>query len=422
MWANFFGPACCCVDGTLECSDVTYLPDDENWGELIVADGELDDSGTPAKWDLAPGDRLVMGGGQFSPGTDAWFHTVELRGGAIDIKWDGLTFEYRPAAGTISSSLGSSIFIPDSDLWTGWEDESVGGAVRVGNYLTFYVTPNWLSVWLWRQRPTAPGSGIRTQTRGSAQNFARSNVGSPKGLEIEAVGSASVVSWRVADATVKTAGGVIVQQCVRPEVNLAGCTERLHQTREFPEVNGDYDTYECVSGVPCNFVGSYSGGFTPVNFLGDPIIPADHSKVACNLQAFHQHPDGDFQTTGRYYPTINLGFICQLTLPSISAAQPYPQPSALRQIDVRIVGPTWTPSFPNIREAYPLGLFVNQAIPYSATGFASGSVDWDSSEESQDIGSWFDSVNPDWCTNWNCWWPDDPMHKLTSLRVSWAFD
>ena len=235
MAYNRFDPGDNCCSG--ECADVTFEPP---FAEFQLAEG----TAAADRWLLADGDRLQPPAA-VAGSAEAWFHTVQLKSGDVDLEWDGLTISYRSGPGTISVNGHDSIVVPADELDEGWAE---GNSVY-GMYLTLYVTPQWYSVWLapWRQLGSES-----TDSRGSIQTITRDNTEADKSLVLVAVGDAEVASWRFADATVIEVDDGLAQ-CSRPDRRPA-CTERYHQSRKAYElsatITAGIDIYEVVAGSP----------------------------------------------------------------------------------------------------------------------------------------------------------------------------
>lgn len=301
------GPRCC----TGECADVTFMPP---FAEFPIADG----TAVVDRVHLRDGDRLKPPA-VVASSAEAWFHTVQLKSGDVDLQWDGLTIQYRSGPGTISVDGHDSIVVPADELADGWAEEHAA----YGMYLTLYVTPQWYSVWLapWRQLGFES-----TDSRGSIQTIERDNTDADKSVVLVAVGDAEVASWRLADATVTELDGGLAQ-CSRPDRRPA-CTERYHQARKSYElsatVTAEVDTYKVVPASPfpvCQFESSEQIVYS----VGDL---ASTNYPNCIRQFF---PIGDIDNpvSEEYIRYLaRTGGIVTSQLPNPTIEQRYPRPRA----------------------------------------------------------------------------------------------
>lgn len=302
------GPRCC----TGECADVTYLPP---FAEFPLAEG----TAAADRWQLADGDRLRPPAAVASS-AEAWFHTIQLKAGDVDLQWDGLTIQYRSGPGTISVDGHDSIVVPADELADGWAE----GHAAFGMYLTLYVTPQWYSVWLapWRQLGFES-----TDSRGSIQTIERDNTDADKSVVLVAVGDAEVASWRFADATV-TEQDEGLAQCSRPDRRPA-CTERYHQSRIAYEasatITAGIDSYKVVTGSPlpaCTYESSEEITFA----VGDP----ESGNYPNCIRQFFPIGDIDNPVSESYIRLLaSTSGAATSRLPNPTIEQRYPRPHAI---------------------------------------------------------------------------------------------
>ena len=230
---NRLSPGCGCCDG-YDCSDFEFLPPFSDFGTV---EGTYE-SEEPAHIDMSDGDVLEHGSSSFFSGAQAWHHEISVSHDAdFDLEWDGITFEFRGSAGTITNGTDASIFIPSADMPS-------TGRTKV----TLYVTPSWYAIMVLRPHPVFVETSVVStrSTRGSIQVIDRSNGSSPQGAKLTArSGGAKVFAWDVVDSTILVSGSAVAVECDRPEVPVA--TERTYQHHR------DFLASDTVHGVETQY-------------------------------------------------------------------------------------------------------------------------------------------------------------------------
>lgn len=313
------GCPCCAV---FECSDVTYDTDD--FPAFPTAEGEAIVESSTGKWEMQTDDQLIAPTSTLQTSANAWFHEIRIEGD-IDLTWDGITVAIRPASATVTTD-GVTVPVMPPDGTT------------VNQVVVLYVTPNWYSVFF-KPRHVTNGLGTSPTTRGSIQTFDRTNDTSIRTVAVTAKqDDARVVTWRIADASVKVASGEVVNECIQPVPPLG--TEVMYQFQRAGSVtqNGKYrpQTFTPVSPGTATFNLYNVSGPDDWDWVDNQ--SGDFGVTVGSTGALGDQIDGRPGTTVETYTSVDPAGIpevrtlvqafTQILLYYPTGATPFPKPQA----------------------------------------------------------------------------------------------
>ena len=301
---------------------------------------------------LSAGQRMQAPEDVLSRGSEAWYHLIRFEGD-VDLDWDGIRIEVRPAQGTITTD---GVVVPIIPMASGIDSPT---ARRITDVMLI-VTPDWYAVVYFPIRITQQFI-IRTN-RGAIQVVDRINDPTRRNVTLTMRSpQGSVVNWTVSDMSVQIRGNEITRQCPRPE--LPDGTEHLQisQTSGFNVyVDQEFADAFGVSGtsrIPNSFTTSnYGIFFSSGGIVGRLDFEWNEFAVGGRIQSLPPElaPLYSYRgniNTGILFPNFQTLRLIQSSLPTTvgarigfhqrvvwrrqTVANPYPKPESLTPLGLQ---------------------------------------------------------------------------------------